>query len=460
MLLGQKLFVAALAAVSVVLHGCGSGSSVTTTTTKPGPSPPAETTTTKPGETTTTTTVSQGGNMSHCKTYDGGHSCTACDDGFDLNGDICSYHCTTDTEEFVVKMGPNKGLCLDDSTFQTCADEIPHIWPNTMEKVKTIRLFSAWQNFFAEEVREKAWKDFIQVVKKNGIKVLVGTQITCNETDDDRDWKLVLELLKELGPEHIMGLAVGNELELLFYQGYVRQYWPHCINDMWKGGYFWRATEARVRDMDALGSGYAKIPVTSVFGAASLGGEPFFETENAMCTTYLKNATAMYGQRWAFSLNVYPYLDPNNHLDPGTADKCDAARAQGTCLDKPTCMTISILSAMRRKMHTLTGTTDSLLWVGETGWSSPQAYTLNTPVAHCPDFSNEETFETNYKNFLSWDMTMQDKSIRGPDHMFYFTMRDSMNFGNAEYFGLVKGCGDSKCKLQKKSTPSDASIVF
>jgi len=110
---------------------------------------------------------------------------------------------------------------------------------------------------------------------------------------------------------------------------------------------------------------------------------------------------------------------------------------------------------MRGKMKALTGNTDDIFWVGETGWSSPMASTLNTPVRNCPDFSSIQTFEMNYETFLEWDLTVgKDGSIKGPDHIFYFTMRDSSNFGFEEHFGLVGKCEDTKCKLQNGNSTS------
>ncbi|CAK9070593.1 Hypothetical protein SCF082_LOCUS35088 [Durusdinium trenchii] len=47
----------------------------------------------------------------------------------------------------------------------------------------------------------------------------MGTQVTCNETDDDRDWAWVLELLELLGPKHVMALAVGNEMDRFCFFG-------------------------------------------------------------------------------------------------------------------------------------------------------------------------------------------------------------------------------------------------
>jgi len=92
------------------------------------------------------------------------------------------------------------------------------------------------------------------------------------------------------------------------------------------------------------------------------------------------------------------------------------------------------------------------LWVGETGWSFPRSKTLSTDMKKCTEWSDESSFKTYYNNFLQWDMKLY--GIRGPDHVFYFTMRDSVANGLPEFFGLVgdggptKLCQNTTCKLQ------------
>jgi hypothetical protein len=251
-----------------------------------------------------------------------------------------------------------------------------------------------------------------------------------------------------------MGLAVGNEMELLFTKAEVRA--EHsCIPNLWKGGRFWNQTVGRVREMDLLGAEFQSIPVTSVFGGMALGGTPFFETPDAMVASYLANATAEFGARWAFSLNIYPYFDPGNNLDRGSAHKCDDAIKRDICLEGPECITPNMIRVMRQRIKMLTEREDDLLWIGETGWSHPMSSTLSTPVNRCPAFSSRRTFETYYRNFLSWDLNVT--GTRGPDHIFYFTMRDSVNFGMEEHFGLVSRCGEKKCKMQQvpNTTESD-----
>merc|ERR1712232_1385923 len=133
--------------------------------------------------------------------------------------------------------------------------------------------------------------------------------------------------------------------------------------------------------------------------------------------------------------------------------------AFASCIGTGNCLVDAIGVACREKMHKLTGNPDDLFWVGETGWSSPMATTLpatNPSTADCPPWSAKGTFQSFYQNFLVWDLTFK-KGGRGPDHVFYFTMRDSRAFGESEYFGLVETCEATDCKLQKGS--SELSVV-
>jgi len=451
MQLGQSVVVSfGLALLSLSLHGCSFLKKHSDDTT--------ETTTTSPLTVITTTTTGGGPDpeqQQHCAEWEeGGLICVKCAPGFDLVGGECFYSCITDMDDIKVVNSSGKGMCLDDTTLSNCSDEIPLVWPNTKEPITSLRIFSPWQSSWPEEQRAKAWEHLVKFVRSNGIKVLIGTQITCNETDDDRDWRYVLELMRTIGAEHVMGLAVGNELELLFTKPEVKSD-SECIHRLWKGGYFWRKTADRVEEMDMLGNEFLRVPITSVFGGYALRDEPFVNDANAMVASYLANATATFGSRWVFSLNVYPYFDPNNRLDPNSTDQCKATIARCTCMDDArACLTGSVIQVMRRKMQAVTNRTDDLLWIGETGWSHPLSSTLSTPVRQCPAFSSRQTFETYYRNFLSWDLEIT--GVRGPDHIFYFTMRDSVNFGFHEHFGLVGHCGDTQCKLQRSSNSSSA----
>ena len=51
-----------------------------------------------------------------------------------------------------------------------------------------------------------------------------------------------------------------------------------------------------------------------------------------------------------------------------------------------------------------------------------------------------------YNNFLKWDLTIDGE--HGADHMFFFTLRDALNLGTGEHFGLIKDCSSNSCKLR------------
>ncbi|CAL1161903.1 unnamed protein product [Cladocopium goreaui] len=309
--------------------------------------------------------------------------------------------------------------------------------------------------------RVDAWSQLEVVVREAGMKVLVGAQITCDEQDDDRDWRLVLQLLQILGRQHVMGsidnackhhssslflplqlatqqnhyslqisgsskpsagIAIGNEMELLQFKANISQ---DCIQRMWHGGYFLRKLSERAADLDAL-DGFGDVPLTSVFGGYILSGSPFVDTPGAMVQTFFKEAIKKFGTRWVFTINVYPYFAPNNALDPGTTDQCSASLETDWCFKKG-CNLPDTVALMRKKTTMLVGR-DSTLWVGETGWSSPQASTLTGAMTGCPDFSSQNSLKNYYKNFLRWTLDISD-DVDGPDHVFYFTARDSGNFG-------------------------------
>ena len=51
----------------------------------------------------------------------------------------------------------------------------------------------------------KSWSALEVAVREGNMQVLVGTQVTCDEQDDDRDWRLVMKLLQVIGRERVMG---------------------------------------------------------------------------------------------------------------------------------------------------------------------------------------------------------------------------------------------------------------
>jgi len=113
-----------------------------------------------------------------------------------------------------------KGLCVDDTTFKDCPEKIPGVWPNTAQRVMSLRLFKPWHPDWGREfMRMRAWRLLAAWVRSNGARVLVGTEVTCDAQRDDDMWLWALELMRLLGRRHVMGVAVGNEMDLFRERG-------------------------------------------------------------------------------------------------------------------------------------------------------------------------------------------------------------------------------------------------
>merc|ERR1712008_69436 len=52
----------------------------------------------------------------------------------------------------------------------------------------------------------------------------------------------------------------------------------------------------------------------------------------------------------------------------------------------------------------------------------------------------------------SWLDLSLTNNMTGPEMAFYFTMRDSNNGGDKEYFGLIGSCHDKTCKIDNSSS--------
>jgi len=382
----------------------------------------------------------------------------------------CRYKCESD---LVVPISAplQKGLALDDTTLHWCPENMPFHWPNTDEPVTSFRMFKAWAPWWKEDWLDKAvaWQHLASHLEATNGKVLVGTQITCIEEDDDEDWENVKAMLNIFGPERVMGLSVGNELELLWTKGSVLKDidLPICLDRMWNQRYFLNKFHSRVQEMDALGAGFEQLQVTSAFGGFILAGEPPFHDvcdihgTCALVNTFIKNVTMSYGQRYAHTLNVYPYFEKKDYDEPvEDPPQCDEALTFCRCFESAhpsNCSFTNMVEAVRKRLD-MSKNADATLWIGETGWSAPKATTLGGNMSTCDDWSSKESFAKYYTNFLDWDLNMNGK-YRGPDHVFYFTMRDSENFGKPESFGLIgdgdssKWCTNTTCKIQQASFP-------
>jgi len=328
---------------------------------------------------------------------------------------------------------------VDDDTWQGCADELTGLWAHTDEKVTSLRLFAAWKSQWDDSKgqREAAWEKLEQFMTVNDAKLLMGAQVTCNNTSDDIEWQWTLELMEKLGKDRIMGVAIGNEKDNDVMA---------CQPDFWTTGY-WTKFQARVADLDT--NGYNDTKVTIVWSMSTLAGQVFKTApENAMLM--MSNAYKKYGDRWAWTFNPYAIWDPS--MLPTSVQDCAAKCANAVALQT----NMGVLATTRNKIKVITGNDNDTLWVGETGWSSPAPGALVRINAFCPDFFGVDTYKKWYEMFMSWDLEVP--GVKGPDHAFYFTMRDSSNQGDAEYFGLVKACGDPNCKVN--TSTSDTAFGF
>lgn len=370
-----------------------------------------------------------------------------------------TYSCHSNLTLGPVNSTLKKGLCLDDTTFSSCAGEIPALWPNTQDRVTSLRLFAPWKASWPEDAREDAWNSLKEYVDANDAKILLGCEITCNLTDDAIVWNWTKQLITKLGSHRIMGLAIGNEMDLLWMK--TGNYKPssECLARLWSQtdpNSMVQTFLSRIDELDKSVPGFKEVPVTTVWSTYCYAAEPFIDNpQQVTCKSFFQKAIEQFGTRFVFSFNIYPYFDPSNHIDAGTTDKCKESLSGKLCFNDASCFTNRIATTGRLKMRSLVSSMDRnksekyKLWVGESGWSYPMSSTTQAQMKACPQWGSKETFLTNYNGWLSWDLKLSpDPTIEHADHVFFFTMRDSLNFGEQEHFGLVAKCGDTECKLQ------------
>jgi len=282
-------------------------------------------------------------------------------------------------------------------------------------------MFKPWQSDWGDDdARRRAWGSLAAFVHQNNASVLMGTQVTCNDTDDDLVWNWTLELMHVIGPDRVMAVALGNEMELYFQKQGVP---PACIEKLWGGGWYFDTLVRRVTDMDRT-EAFRSIRFTSVFGGYSKAGFPFVDSPVSGVLTYLRKAWEKYQDRWVWSFNVYPFWD--------NTCAADFASVPGGMAD------------FRTRVSAVTKRKNDTMWMTETGWSSAPPQYYHEP---CKGYCSPDRLQTYYESFLNWE-------LGGPvdgntDHAFYFTMRDARNFDITESFGLVETCQNTSCKLQK-----------
>merc|ERR1719221_844313 len=361
------------------------------------------------------------------------------------------YQCHSDVVLGGVTAAAQKGFNLDDTTFQYCPSQVPVEWPNSVSgsQMTSLRISRAWDVQWDEASREGAWRSLKAYAVASGAKVLLSTPLTCDQGSDEQVWTWSKQLLQLLGPEHITGLAIGNELDLL-HLSTREDVTQECIARLWDGGGIWSYFTRVVDEFDSLGFG--SVPVTSVFGGLTLKGSNttlfYEESGKARVNTFLQKATQAYGARYAWTWTIYPFYDLSLTLDPGTVDQCSNSLSVSLCWE-PSCYGPQTIAVAREKMTSFTGRADDLLWIGATGWPSAKSESLKSSLRNCSAWYSRTSFQEYYRNFLAWDLSLPDGK-HPVDHAFYVTLRDADTYGVSEYFGLIEECDQYECKMSSE----------
>lgn len=354
-----------------------------------------------------------------------------------------------------VVLAQRKGLAVDDTTWDKCPGSIPVTWPGTAggagNQVGTVRLFRT-----GSESKESMSK-LKRFLAYNSGKALVGAPITCDQEADDVEWRNTVEALRILGPEHVVGVAIGNELDLL------HNYPNKCAGDVW--GYFKKNFMQRMKELLILDSGaFANISLTTVT-AASIArcGDSSCSPQNMTLTPEFSEVLQFIYQRvpadkFVISLNLYPYFTP---CSPLGADQetpvfsCSEWLHLSSCVDEEKCVLRQSLISTRLALEGALGETgrNARLWIGEVGWSSPQSSTMSAGSCQgkpgtwygngrevCPSWSSASSYATAYDAFLKWDLSVSAGMVP-VELAFWFSIRDSTNFDVTEHFGLCGGPG-------------------
>jgi len=332
-----------------------------------------------------------------------------------------------------------KGLCVDDVTLRDCPHALPAAWPNSGGRpvVSSLRLVRPWHpSWGGDDDRLKAWSSLVHWAKGNHATILIGTEVTCEPDADDAMWQWNLELMKLLGKEHVMGVSIGNEMDVF---GHLRLPSTTPCNTMLWEGLYWDILTSRIRDLDAHGFGDTKVTITWAMSVLDALETPFKEDALAKANTLVTQAFAKLGSRWVWSFNIYPMWSHN--LWPTSMGDCNSRSELATQIEPVK----SMLKQIRQRIHKVTGNHDDTLWIGGTGWSYPAPAPLHSTLSFCPEFNSLRSFKDWYENFLAWDLSVGD-GVNGPDHVFYFAIRDS----NTDGVGLIDSCASSKCKVNQE----------
>jgi hypothetical protein len=313
-------------------------------------------------------------------------------------------------------------------------------WPHSPEqqRVNSLRLFSAWKKWWNQELRQEAWHNLKTFLDNNRAKVLLGVDILCSAENDEWEWSQALELMKFLGKDRVMGFAFGNEMDIKAKD--------QC-REGFKNGDLFKQMKMWVDTMDA--AGFDTVPVTVVWAMGVLStNDPSVDPFDPELEPFLRAAHQEWGDRFVWTFNPYPLWDKN--IIPKSAEQCDNMIKAATGD-----YTRNVMGVCRSRVTNFTNSTSSLMWAGESGWSSPFVADQQYIRKFCPDWASEETLFKFYETMMEWDLSVPNdpdtgKAIRGVDHLFFFTMRDF----NGESFGLIKECCATECKIQAPTTSS------
>ncbi|CAE8598070.1 unnamed protein product [Polarella glacialis] len=384
-----------------------------------------------------------------------------------IGEDVADFQCLSEAFLGTAVKPLQKGMVLDDTTALHCSSKLLSTWPHTSQgngsadKVMSLRIVKPWSPEWPEELRESSWASLVQYIHRNKVQVLLGTSIGCNEVSDRQTWNWTKALIQLIGPEHLMGLAIGEELEMFNHRLVAQELnvsSAECLDKLWKGNYAFDWFRQVVSEFDAMG--YGAIPVTSVFGSLALASAsnatPFYEAPEAQVNTFLSKVIAEYKKRYVFTWKFYPCFDGTLGVDKdinpaseitqasdleaeGSNFRRQRALAVALCWD-PGCSLPATAAVARRKMTLLTGDPSWRMWLGELGCSSPLSPSLISAVKG---------------GFLDWDLSigLATDLLTSLEHVFWFTMRDALGHqGIPEFFGLMSGdCSDQNCKLKAAS---------
>uniref|UniRef100_A0A7S0FI73 Ricin B lectin domain-containing protein n=1 Tax=Pyrodinium bahamense TaxID=73915 RepID=A0A7S0FI73_9DINO len=325
----------------------------------------------------------------------------------------------------------SKGINVDDATFFRCPGGLPRLWPNTYyERVKSLRLFKAWHpDWGSDDRRVKVWADLVAWIRANDVTVLIGTDITCDAQADSEMWRWSLELMKLIGEDRIIGVAVGNDMDVIRHAN--RTLADACNAELWHHRY-WQTLLDRVGDLDS--NGFPDTRVTIIWSMSVMVQSPWRDTEGWQIRKLVSQAHAKWRHRWVWSFNVYAIWDGSRWPVSEADCKMRAAAAMSIRYTK------AILRVARLRISGITGTPDDTLWVfGAAG---------STGTLSCDAFFNPVAIQHAYEQFMSWDLSL-GMGLRGPARAFFFTAHEHGAAPRSPRgFGLVRSCSDRRCTIQ------------